>query len=117
MTEYGAFIKTYRKLHKQTMSQMAEKLDVSVAFLSAMEVGKKSIPKEYVEKIAQAYKLSDEEKSRLEVAVFKTNAKIELDLTKLDQNKQDVAITFARKINTADQKTLEELRKILNEEK
>lgn len=114
MNEYGMFIRDLRKKKNETLLTMSQKLNVSIAFLSAMENGKKLIPNDYATKIKNAYELSEEEYERLEESIVLSNKKIEIDINSMDDLHKDVSISFARKINTASQKTLEELREILN---
>ncbi len=54
------FGKTLRKLridHSERLLDMAKKLDVSVAFLSSVEIGKRSVPVGLEEKIIELYAL------------------------------------------------------------
>ena len=60
--EYGIFMRSLRKRMNENLNSMSEKLDVSIAFLSAIEVGKKTIPLFYADRITEIYGLSLEEK-------------------------------------------------------
>lgn len=114
MNAYGKFIRELRKKKNETLLTMSQKLNVSIAFLSAIENGKKQIPSDYARKIKNAYNLSEEEYEQLEECIVLSNNKIEFNINSMDELHKDVSISFARKINTASQKTLEELREILN---
>ncbi|EJF85934.1 helix-turn-helix domain-containing protein [Candidatus Bartonella washoeensis] len=62
------FGKTLRKLridHSEYLLDMAKKLDVSVAFLSSVEIGKKSVPVGMEEKLIELYALDKEMASLL----------------------------------------------------
>lgn len=113
MTEYCRVMRTIRKKRGENLSTMADKMGCTMAFLSAMEVGKRLIPDGYLEKIIEIYELSIEEQENLAEAIIVTNKKISIDIEKLDQEHREISLAFARKINHANQKTLEELRKIL----
>ena len=115
MTEYGKFIRTIRKERNENLMTMASKLDVSVAFLSALEVGKKQIPSNYAQRIRDIYSLNDDEFKELQESIMLTNKRVLITLDTLNNDQQNVSIAFARQINTASQKTLEELRKILED--
>ncbi len=57
------FCKTLRKLridHSERLLDMAKKLDISVSFLSSLEIGKKSLPIGIEEKIIELYDLDQE---------------------------------------------------------
>ena len=49
-----------REKENDSLRQMAIKLGISATFLSAMEVGKKQIPLEYIVKIKGIYDLIEE---------------------------------------------------------
>ena len=53
ITEYGKFLRKLRIDQGQILKTMAEKLGVSSAFLSAVENGKKKIPKTREEKLVK----------------------------------------------------------------
>lgn len=115
MTEYGKFIRTIRKERNENLMTMASKLNVSVAFLSALEVGKKQIPLNYAKKIQEIYNLNEYDYKELQEAIMMTNKRVLISLDNLNNDQQNVSIAFARQINTASQKTLDELRKILED--
>ncbi|EJF77138.1 hypothetical protein MCQ_01642 [Candidatus Bartonella washoeensis Sb944nv] len=57
------FGKTLRKLridHSERLLDMAEKLNISVPFLSSVEIGKKSVPVGMEEKLIELYALDEE---------------------------------------------------------
>lgn len=65
ITEYGKFLRKLRIDQGQILKTMAEKLGVSSAFLSAVENGKKKIPKTWEEKLVKEYKLDGEQLAEL----------------------------------------------------
>ena len=60
LTEYGKFIRKIRKDRGDTLLGMSKKMDITISFLSALEVGKKQVPIEYADKISQIYNLTPE---------------------------------------------------------
>lgn len=54
LTEFGSAVRKARIDAKVTLQAMAQELDVTAAYLSGLEVGRKKISPEWVEKI-QAY--------------------------------------------------------------
>lgn len=117
LNEYGIFIRKIRKENNDTLATFANKLNVSVTFVSALENGNKTIPVSYVDRISDIYKLSEEQKIELANAIDKSNEKISIEIANMDENRTSVSLAFARTINTASQKKLEELRKLLVDEK
>ena len=54
-TEFGKFTRMYRLKHGLFLKEMAEKLNVPSSYLSAVEMGRKSITKEFANKIINTY--------------------------------------------------------------
>ena len=64
-TGFGKFLRKLRIDSDETQGDMAKKLDVAQSFLSAVENGKKDIPKSLCRKILDLYPLSMEQKYQL----------------------------------------------------
>lgn len=80
-----------------------------------MEVGTKTIPLDIVDRVAKVYNLNDDELRELRNKIDLSNDRIHLSLSEMDDEQKDIFLVFARTINTASQKKLEELRKLLLE--
>lgn len=117
ISKFGVCIRSIREQKKDSLRQMAIKLGVSAAFLSAMEVGRKTIPIEYVEKIKKIYNLSDEQEIQLENSIYETNERVPIELAAMNEAQKDISLMFARKIKTADEKLLNKLKEALLDEK
>lgn len=110
---YGAFVRAIRKSNGETLSDMAAKLSVSIAFLSALETGQKIIPLAYIDKISDIYNLSNDEKVELANSIDISNKKITIQLNNLDSDRIEVALKLARQIEKMSDDKVEELKKIL----
>ncbi len=64
VTPFGKTLCKLRIDHSERLLDMAKKLDISVSFLSSVEIGKKSVPVGLEEKIIELYAL-DQEKTLL----------------------------------------------------
>jgi Predicted transcriptional regulator len=64
-TELGKELRKLRIDHGERMLDMANKVGKSAAFLSAVEVGRKPPPRDFVQQIVDAYKLTGEAAQRL----------------------------------------------------
>lgn len=117
VSEFGKFCRNMRLNTKESLRTMAKKLEVSAAFLSAMEVGRKPIPIEYIDRIASLYNLSEADRSELEESVYATNNKVSLELGNMTDLQKDVSVLFARKIKNADPELLKKLKDALENEK
>ncbi|WP_375661044.1 XRE family transcriptional regulator [Bartonella sp. CL71SXKL] len=65
LTSFGKTLRKLRIDHAERLLDMAKKLDISVAFLSSVEIGKKSVPVGMEEKIIELYDLDQDMASRL----------------------------------------------------
>lgn len=116
ISKFGVEIRKIRSKKGDSLRKMAMRLGISSAFLSAMEVGRKTIPLDYVDKIALLYSLNEEEKAVLLDSINETNQRVSLELEKMTENQKNISLIFARKINSADDELLEKLRKVLLED-
>lgn len=113
MIEFGMLLRKLRKENGESLQSLATKLDVGVPFLSLIENGKKLVPVEYGDKLIKIFNLNQETAIELRNSIDYSNKKISIDLGNMNDLQQEVSITFARTINNASQKKLEELRKLL----
>ncbi len=116
ISEFGIFVREIREKHGDSLRSMAKRLDVSAAFLSAMEVGKRTIPLEYGSKIASLYHLSYDETIALINSIYKTNNKVTIEFHKMNEEQKDISLLFARKIANADGELIERLKEALKED-
>ena len=117
ISKFGKCIRNIRENENDSLRQMAIKLGVSAAFLSAMEVGRKPIPIEYAEKIKKIYNLSEKQKIELEDSIYETNERVPIELASMNEAQKDISLMFARKIKSADEELLRKLREALLDEK
>ncbi|WP_375648518.1 MULTISPECIES: helix-turn-helix domain-containing protein [unclassified Bartonella] len=108
------FGKTLRKLridHSERLLDMAKKLDISVAFLSSVEIGKRSVPVGLEEKIIELYTLDQEvaEILRRESDACRKSFTIKPS----DTFRCEAVGMFSRLINIISQEDLELLKKLL----
>lgn len=112
--ELSIILKEIRIHNKELLKDMAKKLDFSATFLSAVENGKRKVPKDFYDKILSNYDLSEEEKLGLEAAISIANKKVDIDLSDKDISKQNLAISFARSFNDMDDDMVEMLQEVIN---
>lgn len=114
ITEYGKFLRKLRIDQGQILKTMAEKLGVSSAFLSAVENGKKKIPKTWEEKLVKEYKLDEEQLAELRRSQQDSQQLIEINLEMLTHAQKDTAFAFARSLERFDTQDLSNLAKFFN---
>ena len=104
-TPFGEFVRILRIKHHQVMGDMAKILNTSTPFLSAVENGKKTVPAECSQKIAEHYNLSSEDQSRLRESVEESRLQYKIIPGKAGINKRRAAMQFARSFEGMDDET------------
>lgn len=113
VTEFGRLLRKIRIDKSLLLKDMADSLDMTSAYLSAIELGKKNIPDNLVNKISTAFGLDASEKEKLIESVEKSQPSIKLDLTSSNAEQRELVMHFARKYEGLSRDKLEELKKIL----
>ena len=112
VTAFGKVCRKMRIDSGELLSDMAEKLGVSAAFLSKVENGRRKPPKEWEEKIIGMYHLQGEKKSEFEDCFFRTLNADSIDIKSFNDADRDLMLSFARKFSSLDKNAL---KKILDE--
>jgi len=112
-SDIGKYLKKLRIDFDETMSDMAEKLKVSVAFLSAVETGKRKIPSSMISKICDLYNLTSKEKDSFFESIALSGDRVEVYFIAGDDKRNNVAITLATEISNLTDDQLEEIKHIL----
>lgn len=115
-TEFGKFYRIMRVQHGETISDASKLLDVSTSYISAVELGKKAVPKEWLEKISEHYQLNRDEKEKLQNAINDSKTHVSLDLIGTEKYKRKLALQFQRSFGNVDEKTADKIIKILGGE-
>ena len=113
LTDFGRFLRKIRIDCDEILKDMAEKLNVSAAYLSAVEMGKRNIPEQWVNKISELYALSDEDKEKLNSAADNSAKSITLNFENIGNAQKETAILFAREFENVDTETLDKIKKLL----
>ncbi len=113
LTSIGKFLKKLRVDRGEILKDMAEKLEVTVSFLSAVENGKKHMPPAWNGKICRLYDLSEEQRHEFTTAIAETEDAIEMNLVSANLDKRELAVSFARRFNDINDAQVEEIRRIL----
>lgn len=111
LTPFGVELRKLRLDKDMRLLDLAEKLDQSTAFVSAIETGRKQIPDGYLHKLSKAMELSAEEIRRLRGAAEKTRKEVRVDNLRGDQ--RELVAAFARKLDDVPNDLMEALKKIV----
>lgn len=110
VTEFGKKLRVLRMNRGELLKHMAIRLGVTSAFLSAVELGEKSIPKGFLDKVIQIYNISQEEIAEWQDAVEQSIQQVKMNLASSSLVKRQAALIFSRSF---DGMTDEEARNIL----
>ena len=117
LTEFGKALRRIRLDSNELLKDMADKLGVSSAYLSAVENGKKKATLSMLKQIIEIYNLTTNEEEQLRDAFQRSQDEIRVDTSGMARDRQDLAMVFARKISTIDDESIEEILNILNRRK
>jgi len=99
----------------ELLNTMAEKLEISPAYLSSIENSARAIPSGFSAKIIELYGLQGEAVKKLIAAEDETLKAVEIKLCdNLNGAKRQTALMFARSFNNMDDAALWRIREILN---
>ena len=117
LTSVGKFLRKLRIDRGEILRDMARNLDVSPAFLSAVENGKKNMPEAWLSKIENLYSLSFAQVAELKDAMVESRETIELNIRNASLRNRQLAITFARQFDALDEDTVQKLFSSLKKQK
>ena len=113
LTSVGRFLRKLRIDRGEILKDMADKLEVTVSFLSAVENGKKKMPAAWNKKICDLYQLDADQTDAFTAAIADTEDRIEMNLCDVTMGRRALAVSFARKFTEIDDSQAEEIEKIL----
>lgn len=118
MTEFGIALRVIRMERGERLKDMADALKVTSSCLSAVELGKRSIPLHWVDTIIALYQLNADEAKELEAAFIESNAQTQKELCwnleAYDDETRVLIFTLARKFSQLNTQDLMEIRQILS---
>lgn len=115
VTEFGRLLRKIRIEQSLLLKDMADRLGMTSAYLSAIELGKKNIPENLVDKIATIFCLAPSEKEKLSSSVEQSQPAIKLDLSSSNAEQRDLVMHFARKYEGLSKDKVDQLKKLLGD--
>ena len=104
-TRFGEFVRILRIKHHEVMGDMAKVLETSLPFMSAVENGKKNVPKDWIEKIIKHYNLSSDEQNEMMEAIEESKTQYKVVMKDAGNNQRKAALSFARSFDNLDDDT------------
>lgn len=112
-TAFGRFCRILRIENGEILYNMAQKLNVTAAYLSAVEIGKRNVPAGWAEIIAKEYSLNDEQILKLHEAIDSSVKQIKINMEKFSDQKRLAAAMFARKVGEMNDEDAQRLYNLL----
>ena len=113
-TEFGKRVQQLRQLNGLTLFEVAQKMGVSSAFLSAVENGRKRVPDEFVEKLGAVVPAAHEQAHELEALANQARRQVVVPLPKASRQDADLATVLARKFNSLSEAQKDRIREIID---
>lgn len=114
-TELRKFLSKLRIDHGQSLIKMSEKIGYSASYLSLIERGERTIPKGFVQKIAEIYKLNQAQSIALIKAISKSTSEIVIDMKSLNAEQKELTVLFSEKIYNLEPNLIKKIKKLLKE--
>lgn len=116
MTEIGKFLRKLRIDQGEVLFQMAQKLEVSSAFLSAVELGKRKMPYDWNIKIRALYPLTPMQEEEFDEAIAQSEKGVLLDFENASPKAKKLAVSFARSFDNLSNEQLETIKNMMRGE-
>lgn len=114
LTNFGKALRKMRIDHEEFLKDMAKKLNVTVAYLSAVENGNRDVPDAWVNKLAESYNLSKEERKQLQNYAYEGKNSIKIDFAGMNEEEKEIALAFARSFPRLSAEDKNMMKKIFN---
>lgn len=113
MTHIGIFLRKLRIEHGEVLHDMAVRLNVSSAFLSTVENGRRSAPLSWIDAIAASYQLTDQQTDELTQAISESIKQIRTEIADVPPQKKEYALVFARTFDSISDETMKKIVEML----
>lgn len=100
LTQFGQFTRKLRVDHDELLKDMALRIGITPAYLSAVELGDRNVPYEWVGRLIESYKLSDEQVQVLTRAVSHSRVYDRLDIRHLSTDDKRLMSVISAKLTT-----------------
>lgn len=110
-TNFGKFCRKLRIDRSELLYDMAAKLQVSSAFLSKVENGKKKPPTEWREVLIKNYGLNPRQIRELDECMYEAQNYDSIDISNWEEDDRMMMLSFARQFDSINKDALRQLLK------
>jgi transcriptional regulator with XRE-family HTH domain len=117
VTEFGKILRKERIEREWTLDDMAQRLEISPAYLSHMEMGRRPVPEKIVKDICKILKFHEVRAARLKKAANESYVPnvIKIDSTGMKEGDKEIALMFARRFSDLDRTDKKKLFELLQQ--
>ncbi len=116
LTAFGKAVRKNRIEAEMKLSTMATALNISVAYLSALETGRKKLTDPIVEKVVAFFKgLEIDAEAEIRSAADRSQTEFRLNTESVDEESRELVAAFARRFPEMSEAKKKELWKLLDE--
>lgn len=113
ITKFGKICRNLRIDNGELLKNMAERLNVSSAFLSKVENGKAKPPVKWKEIIVNEYRLDKKQKEELTKSIYEAREDV-IRINTFSQNDRDMLFAFIKQLKNMDKKEKDKWKRMLN---
>ncbi|TVY00629.1 helix-turn-helix domain-containing protein [Cohnella terricola] len=117
LTLFGKFCRKLRIDTGELLKEMADKLGVTSSYLSAVENGKRNIPKSWPSILIKEYSLNTDHQRELLRAVEESRISTKVDMKGYGNDDKTLIMAFARELKDLDEDNKMKIREILSNHK
>ncbi len=117
LTPFGREVRGLRMDNARMLKDLAEHLKVSESYVSAVEFGRRAVPEEWPERIAQFFALAKDRVEQLRVLSKSSNKSLSIDMEglALPQIHRDTAAIFAMDLPRYTEEEVKKIKQCLEE--
>ena len=115
-TRFGEEMRVLRTRRHQTQQDMAEVLGVTKSFLTSVESGRRSIPKDWIDIISDHYHLKPYPRQILEDAAKASRNYIRIALKGQPNYRRNLAVKFEDSFQEIDEETSQTMMKLMTKD-
>lgn len=116
LTPLGKALRKYRIDRSETQLDVADALEVSIAYFSAIENGKKNASPDFIYRVGTHFDLNENQLSELEELAWISRKEVKLNMQEQSDAGREFFAAFARKFQDTPMtdEQLKQFRKLLN---
>lgn len=115
ITEFGKVLRMLRVTNNESQKEMAQKLDITQAYLSAIELGKRNPTQEFLRLLSNVYAIEGLEREALIKAVALSVPSVTFELEDASAIKKITLYALYRKQNILSDEVMMDIFKILKD--